>query len=91
APDNSKDTTPTITGKTNAPEGSVVTVVVTDKNGATQTVTAKVKGGKYSVDVPNELPEGPYKADAKVRDAAGNEGRATDKGSVDTTAPVITV
>ncbi|WP_159068460.1 hypothetical protein, partial [Neisseria weaveri] len=59
APDNSKDTTPTITGKTDAPEGSVVTVVVTDKNGATQTVTAKVKGGKYSVDVPNELPEGP--------------------------------
>ncbi|WP_234395379.1 VCBS domain-containing protein, partial [Neisseria weaveri] len=90
APDNSKDTTPTITGKTDAPEGSVVTVVVTDKNGATQTVTAKVKGGKYSVDVPNELPEGPYKADAKVRDAAGNEGRATDKGSVDSTAPNVT-
>ncbi|OSI11809.1 Ig-like domain-containing protein, partial [Neisseria dumasiana] len=59
APDNSKDSTPTITGKTDAPAGSVVTVVVTDANGNTQTVSTTVqKDGGYSVDVPNALPDG---------------------------------
>ncbi len=92
APDNSNDTTPTITGTTDAPEGSVVTVVVTDNDGNTQTVTTTVKDdGTYSVDVPNELPDGGYEVDVSVKDPAGNEGNATDTGSVDTTAPTISV
>ncbi|MCS4533131.1 Ig-like domain-containing protein, partial [Neisseria montereyensis] len=67
APDNTGDNTPTITGKTDAPEGSEVTVVVTDANGATQTVTTTVNGdGSFSVDVPGELPDGDYTVDAKV-------------------------
>ena len=91
-PENTNDTTPTITGTTDAPAGSVVTIVVTDKDGATQTVTTTVKDdGSYEVDVPNELPEGPYEVDASVKDPAGNEGTANDKGEIDTTAPVITV
>ncbi|MDO4640759.1 MAG: Ig-like domain-containing protein [Neisseria sp.] len=91
APDNTNDTTPTITGTTDAPKGSVVTVTVTDKNGATQVVTTTVKdGGKYSVDVPKAIPEGPYKAGVSVKDPAGNEGKANDDGSIDTTAPSVT-
>ena len=92
APDNSNDNTPTITGKTDAPVGSPVTVTVTDSEGNTQVVTTTVKpDGTYSVDVPNPLPEGDYGVTATVKDPAGNEGNATDPGSVDTTAPTITV
>ncbi|EJY0885125.1 Ig-like domain-containing protein, partial [Vibrio cholerae] len=89
APDNTNDTTPTITGKTDAAEGSTVTIVVTDAKGDKQTLSATVdKDGNYSVDVTTPLAEGSYKADASVTDKAGNTGIATDNGSVDTTAPV---
>ncbi|MEJ3959405.1 tandem-95 repeat protein [Brachymonas sp. G13] len=92
APDNTPDTTPTITGTTDAPVGSTVTVVVKDSAGGTQTVTTTVQpDGTYSVDVPKALPEGGYTATATVKDPAGNTGMATDPGSVDTTAPAITV
>ncbi|WP_303846399.1 retention module-containing protein, partial [Aeromonas sobria] len=92
APDNTQDTTPTITGTTNAIPGSTVTLVVTDANGTQQTLTATVQpGGGYSVDVTTPLAEGSYKVDASVTDPAGNTGTATDNGSVDVTAPVITV
>ncbi|WP_405198032.1 Ig-like domain-containing protein [Brachymonas sp. G13] len=92
APDNTTDTTPTITGTTDAPVGSTVTVVVKDSAGGTQTVTTTVQpDGTYSVDVPKALPEGGYTATATVKDPAGNTGMATDPGSVDTTAPAITV
>ena len=92
APDNTSDTTPTITGTTDAPEGSVVTIVVTDSEGNTQTVTTTVKDdGTYSVDVPEALPEGDYTAEATVADEAGNEATATDPGSVDAIEPCVVV
>ncbi|EMB2712908.1 Ig-like domain repeat protein, partial [Vibrio cholerae] len=92
APDNTSDTTPTITGKTDAAEGSTVTIVVTDAKGDKQTLTATVdKDGNYSVDVTTPLAEGSYKVDASVTDPAGNTGTATDNGSVDVTAPTISV
>ncbi|WP_376868259.1 retention module-containing protein [Aeromonas veronii] len=95
APDNTNDTTPTITGKTDAAEGSTVTIVVTDAKGDKQTLTATVdKDGNYSVDVTKPLAEGSYKADASVTDPAGNTGKATDDGSVDVTAtgaPKVTI
>ncbi|MFM5103849.1 retention module-containing protein, partial [Aeromonas veronii] len=90
APDNTNDTTPTITGTTDAPAGSTVTLVVTDANGNQQTLTATVQpGGGYSVDVTTPLAEGSYKVDASVTDPAGNTGSATDNGSVDTVAPEL--
>ncbi|MGL6363895.1 retention module-containing protein, partial [Aeromonas veronii] len=90
APDNTNDTTPTITGTTDAPVGSTVTLVVTDANGNQQTLTATVQpGGGYSVDVTTPLAEGSYKVDASVTDPAGNSGSATDNGSVDTVAPEL--
>ncbi|WP_240310102.1 Ig-like domain-containing protein, partial [Vibrio cholerae] len=67
APDNTNDTTPTITGTTDAPEGSTVTLVVTDANGNQQTLTATVQpDGSYSVDVTTPLAEGSYTVTATV-------------------------
>ncbi|BBT65362.1 hypothetical protein WP8S18E04_07460 [Aeromonas caviae] len=92
APDNTNDRTPTLTGTTDAPSGSTVTLVVTDANGNQQTLTATVQpDGSFSVDVTTPLAEGGYQVTASVTDPAGNTGTATDDGSVDTTAPIVTV
>lgn len=88
APDNTNDRTPTLTGATDAPAGSTVTLVVTDANGNQQTLTATVQpDGSFSVDVTTPLAEGGYQVTASVTDPAGNTGTATDDGSVDSTAP----
>ncbi|WP_033132272.1 retention module-containing protein, partial [Aeromonas aquatica] len=88
APDNTNDKTPTLTGSTDAPVGSTVTLVVTDANGNPQTLTTLVKpDGTFSVDATTPLADGPYKVTASVTDPAGNTGTATDDGSVDSTAP----
>ncbi|ODR85618.1 Ig-like domain-containing protein [Shewanella xiamenensis] len=85
APDDTQDTTPTITGTTDAPPGSTITIVVTDSTGAQQTLTTTVNpDGTYSVDVTNPIAEGGYTAEASVTDPAGNTGKASDNGSVDT-------
>ncbi|MEH8187287.1 retention module-containing protein, partial [Aeromonas allosaccharophila] len=92
APDNTNDTTPTLTGTTDAPLGSIVTLLVTDANGNQQTLTAIVTpAGTFTVDVVTPLAEGSYTVTATVTDPAGNTGSATDSGSVDVTAPAITV
>ena len=89
APDNTSDSTPTITGTTNAAPGSTVTLTVTDANGNQQTLTATVQpDGSYSTDVLTPLPDGGYEVTARVTDPAGNTGSATDDGSVDTTATI---
>ncbi|MGL5289625.1 MAG: Ig-like domain-containing protein, partial [Aeromonas sp.] len=89
APDNTSDTTPTITGTTDVAPGSIVTIIVTDAKGNEQTLITTVKpGGTYSVDVETPLAEGDYKADASVSDLAGNTATDTDPGSVDTIPPV---
>ncbi|MEI8648194.1 Ig-like domain-containing protein [Paraglaciecola sp. Hal342] len=92
APDNSSDATPTITGTTDAPVNATVNLTVTGSDGAVQTLSASVQAnGTYSVDVPTDLAEGNYSVAATVADAAGNEADASDTGSVDTQAPVLTV
>ena len=92
APDNTSDNTPLISGTTDAPAGSVVSITVTDSQGSVQTVSASVGAdGRYSVEVPKALAEGRYTAEAAVKDPAGNEGKASDNGSIDITAPVISV
>ena len=92
APDNTNDSTPTITGTTNATPGSTVTLVVTDANGNQQTLITTVNpDGSFSVDVETPLPDGGYDVTASVTDPAGNTGTATDDGSVDSTAPSVTV
>ncbi|WGY33077.1 VCBS domain-containing protein [Aeromonas hydrophila] len=88
APDNTNDTTPTITGTTDADAGSTVTLLVTDANGNQQTLITTVNpDGTFSVDVTTPLVDGSYTVTASVTDPAGNTGTATDDGSVDSTAP----
>ena len=90
APDNTSDNTPLISGTTDAPAGSVVSITVTDSRGIVQTVSASVGAdGRYSVEVPKALAEGRYTAEAAVKDPAGNEGKASDNGTIDTTAPIV--
>jgi von willebrand factor (fragment) len=92
APDNTTDNTPIITGTTNASQGSIVTLVVTDSKGNQQIIRVPVdEEGNYSVEVPAALPDGNYTVDAVVIDPAQNQAAAQDPGSVDATAPVITV
>ncbi|MCQ4055972.1 retention module-containing protein, partial [Aeromonas sp. SG16] len=92
APDNTNDTTPTLTGTTDAPAGSIVTLLVTDANGNQQTLTAIVNpNGTFTVDVVTPLAEGSYNVTASVTDPAGNTGTATDNGSVDTVAPELDI
>ncbi|NDW21292.1 BapA/Bap/LapF family large adhesin [Alteromonas hispanica] len=86
------DTTPTLTGTTDATPGSTVTLTITDSAGNTQTVTAIVQAdGTYSVDVPEELVEGEFTVNASVTDEAGNTATADTTGIIDTTAPTITI
>ncbi|MGS0496105.1 Ig-like domain-containing protein [Pseudoalteromonas mariniglutinosa] len=82
------DTTPTITGSSDE-IGGIVTIAVTDANGAVQTLTATVLAdGTWSVDVPTPLAEGTFQVDASVTDAAGNTASDTENGGVvDTQAP----
>ncbi|MBQ4858881.1 retention module-containing protein, partial [Pseudoalteromonas sp. MMG007] len=91
--DDTNDTTPTISGTaTGEPEGTVVTITVTDEAGNPQTITTEVQAdGTFSVDVPNELSEGEFTVEVSVTDSAGNETTATTTGEVDTTAPIVTI
>ncbi|WAG01073.1 Ig-like domain-containing protein [Aeromonas dhakensis] len=92
APDNTNDTTPTITGTTDAAAGSTVTLLVTDANGNQQTLITTVNpDGTFSVDVTTPLPDGSYTVTGSVTDPAGNTGTATDDGSVDSTAPDLAI
>ncbi|WP_206006037.1 Ig-like domain-containing protein, partial [Pseudoalteromonas sp. c7(2019)] len=84
------DTTPTITGTSDAPQGSTVTVIVTDTSGTPQTMSATVlANGTWSIPVPVALAEGAYTISASVEDTAGNEATATGTGEIDTTAPTL--
>ncbi|MCW1719150.1 Ig-like domain-containing protein [Pseudoalteromonas sp. A3] len=86
----SNDTTPTISGTSDAPQGSEVTIIVTDNAGAAQTITATVgASGTWSVPVTTALAEGNFTVSASVSDAAGNTATATGAGEVDTIAPTL--
>ncbi|MDC9519451.1 MULTISPECIES: Ig-like domain-containing protein, partial [unclassified Pseudoalteromonas] len=84
------DTTPTITGTANAPQGSTVTVEITDSNNVTHTVTTTLgANGTWSVAASQVVAEGSYTVSASVSDAAGNTATATGAGEVDTIAPTL--
>ena len=87
------DRTPTITGTTDLPVGSTISLTVTDSVGVQQTFTTTVQtGGAYSVDVPSELAEGNYSVTATATDVAGNSASVTDSGGLSINdAPTLTV
>ncbi|AMJ90788.1 hypothetical protein AV940_10060 [Alteromonas sp. Mac2] len=75
------DSTPTLSGNTDATPGSTVTLTVTDSAGNVQTLTTTVQAdGTFSVDVPVELAEGEYSVEASVTDAAGNTATDANTG-----------
>ena len=80
------DSTPTISGVSDVPAGTPVTVTVD-----AQTLTALVHaGGVWNV-TPVALLDGTRTVGLSVRDAAGNEGVDTQQLTVDTTAPAVTI
>ncbi|MDO8651387.1 MAG: retention module-containing protein, partial [Undibacterium sp.] len=92
APGNTADSTPTISGTSDLPAGSTITLVVTDHAGTPQTITTTVQpGGTYSATPATPLADGSYTVTATGKDTAGNPATANDGGSVETTVPIITV
>lgn len=67
------DTTPTISGSTNVPEDSQVTVTI---SGTTQT-TKVLPRGSWTVDWQTPLPPGEYRMSVNITDATGNTATAT--------------
>jgi hypothetical protein len=84
------DPTPTITGTTDAADGSTVTVVIDDGVNPVETLTTMVTGGVWSVTANNALPEGSFTVTATVT-VNTIDGTATRTGTVDLTAPSITI
>ncbi|MEI8648193.1 Ig-like domain-containing protein [Paraglaciecola sp. Hal342] len=84
------DVTPTITGTTSAPEGTLIQVVVTDQNGNSQNVTSVVENdGTFTLNVDSALPEGGFTVEASITDNQGNTTTVSVNSSVDITAPAI--
>ncbi|TFD11757.1 adhesin, partial [Cryobacterium sp. TMT1-2-2] len=79
------DSTPTISGTTDAANGTVVTVTVAD-----QTLSATVFDGAWSVTA-GALSDGNHLVSAVVTDPAGNSQTATQAYSVDTVAPIVSI
>ena len=87
------DTTPSVTGSVvDVPQGTEVTLLITDSDGNQQTITAVTNAdGSYSADILNELSEGDFTVTASVSDEAGNSSTATVTGTIDLTAPTVTI
>ncbi|USH01143.1 Ig-like domain-containing protein [Grimontia kaedaensis] len=82
------DNTPTISGQTNLPPGTVVQLTITDSLGSTQTLTPTVtEDGTFSIEVPTPLPDGSFSVTATFTDNQGNSISATANGILDTLAP----
>ncbi|MBB1419765.1 Ig-like domain repeat protein, partial [Pseudoalteromonas sp. SG44-1] len=91
-PGTSGDATPVISGSTDAGVGSIVTIVLVDSLGTTDTVTAMVQaGGVWSVASNQILAEGSVAITASVNDSAGNQGSNTATLILDLTGPVIAI
>jgi hypothetical protein len=79
------DPAPTISGTADVASGTTVTVDLAD-----ETLTAQVASGTWSVTA-SGLSDGPHRISMSVADAAGNEAGASQRLTVDTVLPVITV
>jgi outer membrane protein OmpA-like peptidoglycan-associated protein len=81
------DSTPTITGTTDAPVGTAVSVAV----GGTPHTTTVLTGGVWTITVGTALPEGPVTVIASVTPTGSLTGTATQVLTIDTTAPSLTI
>ncbi|TMP41206.1 Ig-like domain-containing protein, partial [Pseudoalteromonas sp. S1650] len=92
APAITNDTTPTISGTSDAPQGTVVTLVVSDSLGNDVTASAIVNvSGNWSVALPSSIAEGAYTVEASISDAAGNSATTSMSGIIDITAPDVVI
>lgn len=80
------DSTPTVTGTTNQPDGSTVTV----SEGATVLCTAIVNSGTWSCSPGSPLGDGPHTLTASITSPDGT-GSATAETVVDTKGPAVVV
>ncbi|HEA16775.1 MAG TPA: retention module-containing protein, partial [Pseudoalteromonas prydzensis] len=88
--DDSNDVTPMISGTSDAPDGAIITVIITDSNNNSQTLTTTVTAGIWSVEAQNTVAEGEYTVDASVTvDGLTSEAQAT--GIIDTQAPTVDI
>ncbi|HYC01912.1 MAG TPA: DUF4347 domain-containing protein [Azospirillaceae bacterium] len=81
-----RDTTPEITGTTDLPNGTALTITV---NGTVYNTTVQA-GGTWSVQVPGAL-NGTVALTATGVDAAGNSATATTSLIIDTSAPTLLI
>ncbi|NMM41901.1 retention module-containing protein, partial [Pseudoalteromonas arctica] len=89
--DTVSDSTPIISGQTDEPAGSVVSLVVTDGVNS-QNLTAIVNtDGSWSVEVPIALQNGTINVDASITDIAGNQATASDAFILNSNAPSISI
>ncbi|MEX2457196.1 MAG: YDG domain-containing protein [Balneolaceae bacterium] len=79
--------TPTITGTSDQPEGSEISITI---NGETYTGTTDIEGD-WSIEVTDELPDDEYTVSATTSDEAGNETSENGTVTVDTTPPTLTI
>ena len=77
---------PILTGTTDAPNGSIVSVKVDGKS-----YEATVAGGNWSIKVTDSLPNGTYTVYASITDSSGNQAIATQLLSVDVKLPSIAI
>ena len=85
ANDATNDTTPRISGSTNAADGRDMTVTI-----GSQTQTVKVNGGEWSVGFTGDtLADGTYDVTASVSTNDGVAGSATQSLTIDTVPPVV--
>ena len=83
---------PTITGISDAPAGTNVSVVITDANNDSQTITGQVTvDGEWSVTATTALSEGSFSATASISDTADNSASDTMVSSTDYTAPTVVI
>ncbi|MCU4677669.1 Ig-like domain-containing protein, partial [Catenovulum sp. 2E275] len=85
------DTTPNISGSSDAITGSQVQLTITDINGVVQTITTSVSNGNWNINTPSPLAEGEFTVTASISDQYNNQATVQVIGEVDTTPPVINV
>ncbi|WP_227008931.1 Ig-like domain-containing protein [Pseudoalteromonas prydzensis] len=91
-PSITNDTTPLISGTSDAAQGTIVTLLVTDSAGTEQSAQATVKAnGTWSVALATELAEGNYSVAATIADIAGNSNSAQTTGVIDLTPPTVLI
>ncbi|MFT7502380.1 MAG: hypothetical protein ACI91Q_001187 [Gammaproteobacteria bacterium] len=81
-----KNTTPTISGTTEAIDGRVMTVQI----GTEQTLTSPTASGAWTVDTAH-LEDGTHTVTATLSSADGTPGSATQSLTIDTVQPVVVI